>query len=183
MAGISKSGKIKNSVNPSLNSFIFFTISLFLSIIIIIISTTVFVTIVYVENTVNFAFFFMFLVAIFFSVSISFIAAWKILKDYPVIAGNLFSGKVIVVDHPRKEYVDKNRMEHKIDTSFFSETELLIIQLLKDNHDAMLQSNIASSINASKASISRAITSLENKGIVAKMRKGVTNEIILIETG
>jgi len=46
----------------------------------------------------------------------------------------------------------------------------------------MLQSEIAKTMNASKASISRAITSLENKGVIVRMRNGVTNEIILTET-
>jgi len=46
----------------------------------------------------------------------------------------------------------------------------------------MLQSKIVTTIEASKASISRTLTSLENKGVVVRMRKGVTNEVILIET-
>ena len=37
----------------------------------------------------------------------------------------------------------------------------------------MLQSDIVTTINASKASISRTLTALENKGVVVKMRKGV----------
>ena len=46
----------------------------------------------------------------------------------------------------------------------------------------MLQSAIVSQINSSKASVSRTLTALENKGIIVKLRKGVTNEIILDET-
>lgn len=50
------------------------------------------------------------------------------------------------------------------------------------HNNAMLQSAIVASSDISKASASRAITSLENKGVILKQRKGVTNEIILPET-
>ena len=70
------------------------------------------------------------------------------------------------------------RKRTNITTKFFSQTELDIIDLLMKNHNAMLQSAIVASSGISKASASRAIASLENKGVVSKRRKGVTNEYV-----
>jgi uncharacterized membrane protein len=54
--------------------------------------------------------------------------------------------------------------------------------MLKDNSNRMLQSAIVAATSTSKTTISRTLTSLEENGIIIKIRKGVTNEIILDET-
>ena len=70
----------------------------------------------------------------------------------------------------------------RVNSEYFTNLELEVIELIKNNGNKMLQSKIVTPIDASKASISRTLTSLENKGVVVRMRKGVTNEIILNET-
>ena len=70
----------------------------------------------------------------------------------------------------------------RVNSEYFTNLELEVIELIKTNGNKMLQSKIATTIDASKASISRTLTSLENKGVVVRMGKGVTNEIILTET-
>ncbi len=70
----------------------------------------------------------------------------------------------------------------RVNSEYFTNLELEVIELIKTNGNKMLQSKIATTIDASKASISRTLTSLENKGVVVRMGKGVTNEIIFTET-
>ena len=114
------------------------------------------------------------------AISISSIVGLK--KILPELISNIQGKKALVINYGERKAPEEVQMGEKIPDDLFSETELDIISLLKSNENRMLQSAIVSQINSSKASVSRTLTALENKGIIVKLRKGVTNEIILDET-
>jgi len=89
---------------------------------------------------------------------------------------------VFVSPFAEAQYSAKVPGREKLSTEFFTENELEIIELLLRNNNRLLQSSLVRSMSLSRASISRALTSLENNGIIVKVRKGVTNEIVMPET-
>jgi uncharacterized membrane protein len=73
--------------------------------------------------------------------------------------------------------IDRTRTENGISNLTVLESE--IVDALIKSHGRALQSQLVHSLGTSKATLSRALTALENKGMVVRIRKGVTNEIIL----
>lgn len=175
--------KMKTGNRQEMRYLIFYGISLLLSLIIVIISTTVFVVVIYLEGSVTSDFFYLFIGIIAANLAISGISLRGVIRSYPLLLPESRERRIFVMpgsDHdPRK---DAETSGVKLSRDYFTESELEIIDLLKGNRNRMLQSSIVASSRTSKASISRAISSLENKGVVIKIRKGVTNEIILSET-
>lgn len=171
--------RVRNETRP----LIFYGVSLLLSLIIIIIATTVFVAVIYIEGQVTQNFFFLFIGIIGANLVISGVSLRGIIKSYTIVFRKQGNQKTFIMpsqaDFSAHDLAPEKKMLNK---EYFSEVELEIIELLRNNKNQMLQSAIVGNIEASKASVSRALTSLENKDIIVKMRKGVTNEIILSET-
>ena len=60
-----------------------------------------------------------------------------------------------------------------------SRDEEEILDAIKKDGGRMLQNALVSSSRFSKAKVSRLVSDLENKGLITKRRRGVTNELIL----
>jgi hypothetical protein len=162
---------------------IFYGISLLLSLLIVVISITFFVVVVYLEGRVTDDFFYLFTGIVIVNLVISALSVKGLMTLYPLIQPEHTEYKTIVLSKLDGSYPSGNTASAiRINPEHFTDLELEIIDLINKNGNKMLQSDIVTTINASKASISRTLTALENKGVVVKMRKGVTNEIILTET-
>ncbi len=173
----------KTNESPIMKSLAFYIVSLFLSIIIIMISITILATVILLGYRLLSYYLYLIFAIISINIAIMAISLRGIMHIYPMFISHAGTEKIILVPRPEsQENVDKPPGKEILTTKFFSQTELDIIDLLMKNHNAMLQSAIVASSGISKASASRAIASLENKGVVSKRRKGVTNEIILPET-
>ncbi len=173
----------RNSRDNNLRSALFYGISLVLSLIIVVVSTTVFVVVVYLEGSVNQSFFILYIAVVATNIIISAFSIRKLMNMVPLLASGSRKPEIYFVPETGSNVKHEDSSGRNIlDEKYFTNAELEIIELLRKNNNRMLQSIIVSSSEASKASISRAISSLENKGIIIKMRKGVTNEIILSET-
>ncbi len=177
-----KAGSVNGRTNE-LRSALFYGISLLLSLIIVVVSVTVFIVVIFLEGSVSQGFFLLFLGIVASNILISGVSVWKLMKILPSFSrpgGDksfyLLNEKTAKGSRYEADFVREN-ME-----TYFTPPEVEIINLLKENGNRMLQSSLVSSMGASKATISRAVTSLENKGAVIRVRKGVTNEIILSET-
>jgi uncharacterized membrane protein len=174
---------IKKIHEPSImKSAAFYVISLFLSLIIIMISITIMTTVVLLGYRLLSYYFYLIFIIISINIVILAVSLRGIIHIYPLF---ISQGKEKIILIPRPESgknIEKPPGKEILTTEFFSQTELDIIDLLMKHNNAMLQSAIVASSDISKASASRAITSLENKGVILKQRKGVTNEIILPET-
>ncbi|WMT51961.1 MAG: MarR family transcriptional regulator [Ferroplasma sp.] len=172
----------KANENSIVKSVVFYVISIFLSVIIIMISITIMTTVVLLGYRLNLYYYYLIFIVVSINIGILGVSLRGIIHTYPLFADHN-NGKIIMVPSPGPKKIDDNPPGKEIlTTEFFSQTELGIIDLLMKHGNVMLQSTIVSSSGISKASASRAITSLENKGVILKQRKGVTNEIILPET-
>ena len=172
----------KGNDNSIVKSIVFYVISIFLSVIIIMISITIMTTVVLLGYRLNSYYYYLIFIVISINIGILVISLRGIIHTYPLFADHN-KEKIILMPSPEsKKTDDKPPGKEILTTEFFSQTELDIIDLLMKHNNAMLQSTIVSSSGISKASASRAITSLENKGVILKKRKGVTKEIILPET-
>ena len=161
---------------------VFLLASLFLSIIISAVVVAIFAAVVYMGGPINNFQIILFLLILSVNVSISIGSIIWILNIFPTVFDNFQGKRPVVINYGEKLTSEAGSNEEKIPGDLFSETELDIINMLKSNGNRMLQSAMVPLIHTSKASVSRALTALENKGIIVKMRKGVTNEIVLDET-
>jgi len=162
---------------------IFYGISLLLSLLIIVISVTFFVMIIYLAGKVSSEFLYIFISVIIANLAISALSIRGLMSLYSSLQSEHADHRTIVFSMNNEGHASAERpAAPNLNPEYFTDLELEIIDALKNHGNRILQSDLAKTINASKASISRAITSLENKGIVVRMRKGVTNEIILVET-
>ncbi|MDS0257348.1 hypothetical protein ApAK_06670 [Thermoplasmatales archaeon AK] len=62
---------------------------------------------------------------------------------------------------------------------FFSSLEVEVIEALRRKGNHILQNRLTLDLGISKATVSRVLSSLERKGAIIRVRKGVTNEVIL----
>ncbi len=162
---------------------LFYGISLLLSLILVIISTTVFIVVIYLEGSVGQSFFFLFIGILASNLLISGFSLMKLLKVLPAFSANGTGRNVYKLNEKGSNSITGHQgINTESIEAYFTSAELEIIELLKENGNRMLQSSMVSNLGTSKATISRAISSLENKGAVIRLRKGVTNEIILSET-
>ncbi|CAC12621.1 hypothetical membrane protein [Thermoplasma acidophilum] len=168
----------------ALRMAIFYGISLLLSLLIIVVSITFFIMVIYLEGKVSSQFLYIFISIIIANLAISGLSVRGLMSLYVFLQSERTDQRTIVLSKsPESHGTANDHLASKVNPDYFTDLELEIIDALKGHGNRMLQSEMARSISASKASISRALTSLENKGIIVRMRKGVTNEIILIETG
>ena len=169
-------------MNEKIRRTAFLLVSLFLSVIISAVVISIFTAVVYLGGIISNIQMILFLLILGVNVAISISSIVGLKKILPELISNIQGKKALVINYGERKAPEEVSMGEKIPGDLFSETELDIISLLKSNENRMLQSAIVSQINSSKASVSRTLTALENKGIIVKLRKGVTNEIILDET-
>lgn len=167
----------------ALRMAIFYGISLILSLLIIVISITFFIIVIYLEGKVSSEFLYIFISIIIVNLVISGFSIRGLMGIYVLFQPERKDQRTIVLSKGSEIHnTATETTATSVNPDYFTDLELEIIDVVKKHGNRMLQSEIAKTINASKASISRALTSLENKGVIVRMRKGVTNEIILIET-
>ena len=174
---------MSNGKKSGLHNALFYGISLMLSFVIIVVSTSVFLVVIYLEGRVDESFFFLYLGIMATNLAVSIVSIRQLLALIPVLSLLNKNAKVHYI--PEKTFgndISGTATKVYIDEVYFTEAEKEIIYLLMKNNNRLLQSRLVSSVGASKATISRTISSLENKGAIVKLRKGVTNEIILSET-
>ena len=169
-------------MNEKIRRTAFLLVSLFLSVIISAVVISIFTAVVYLGGIISNIQMILFLLILGVNVAISIGSIFGLKRILPELISNIQGKKALVINYGERKAPEEVSMGEKIPGDLFSETELDIISLLKSNENRMLQSAIVSQINSSKASVSRTLTALENKGIIVKLRKGVTNEIILDET-
>ncbi|MFG1520047.1 MAG: MarR family transcriptional regulator [Thermoplasmataceae archaeon] len=181
-----KDGTVKNqkAENKSVQAsygfklLILHAISLVTSILIITVSTSIFVTVIFIRGAVSASFFYLFIAIITSNIVVSAFSLRGMVRIYSILFQKRFTYINDEVRKSTQQTFDKPEFKRE----FFSNAELEIIDMLKDNSNRMLQSAIVAATSMSKTTISRTLTSLEEKGIIIKIRKGVTNEIILDET-
>ena len=169
-------------MNEKMRRTAFLLVSLFLSVIISAVVISIFTAVVYLGGIISNIQMILFLLILGVNAAISISSIVGLKRILPELISNIQGKKALVINYGERKAPEEVSTGEKIPDDLFSETELDIISLLKSNENRMLQSAIVSQINSSKASVSRTLTALENKGIIVKLRKGVTNEIILDET-
>ena len=161
----------------------FYSISLLLSLLIIVISVTFFVIVVYLEGRVTEDFFYLFIGVLIINLAISALSIKGMMTLYPMFQPEHTEYRTVFLSKPDEVRPTANSDSMaEMNPEYFTDLELEIIDLLKKNGGKMLQSKIVTTVNVSKASTSRTLAALENKGVIVKVRRGVTNEIILTET-
>lgn len=174
----------RNSVHELsvFRNILFYAISLLLSLMIIVMAATIMAVMYSLNGSVTTDLLALFFIIISVNVMVAAFSLRGIMKLYPVLAHSMGNQRVI-----RTSAVGKGSEDNGIGLKFteenFTGLELEIVGLIRQNRNSMLQNRIVASTGSSKATVSRALDSLERKGAVIKVRKGVTNEIILVEKG
>ena len=161
---------------------VIYGVSLILSILIIVISITVFIVIIYIGGSVSGTFFYLFIIIVASNFTIAGFSLRGLTRIYPALILEPRGKRSAFADVTIRRTTEQSVEKPELKREYFTETELEIIDLLKKNGNSMLQSAIAAATAMSKTTISRTLTSLQDKGIIMKIRKGVTNDIILLET-
>lgn len=169
-------------MDEKIRRMVFLSGSLFLSVMIIAVVVAIFSAVVYIGGKIDSIQMLLFLFILSVNIVISIGSIEGIMKILPSLINNIQAKRPVVINYAKKVASEGDSIDEKAARELFSETELDIIHLLKSHENRMLQSAMVPLINTSKASVSRALTALENKGIIVRMRKGVTNEIVLDET-
>lgn len=168
-------------MDEKIRRMVFLSGSLFLSVMIIAVVVAIFSAVVYIGGKIDSIQMLLFLFILSVNIVISIGSIEGIRKILPSLINNIQAKRPVIINYG-KVSSEGDSIDEKAARKLFSETELDIIHLLKSHENRMLQSAMVPLINTSKASVSRALTALENKGIIVRMRKGVTNEIVLDET-
>ncbi len=161
---------------------VIYAVSLILSILIIVISITVFIVIIYIRGNVSGTFFYLFIIIVVSNFTIAGFSLRGLTRIYPALIMEQRDKRSVFTDVAIRGATEQSAEQPELKREYFTETELEIIDLLKKNGNSMLQSAIAAATAMSKTTVSRTLTSLQDKGIIIKIRKGVTNDIILVET-
>lgn len=161
---------------------VIYAVSLILSILIIVISITVFIVIIYIRGNVSGTFFYLFIIIVASNFTIAGFSLRGLTRIYPALILEPRDKRSAFTDVAIRGATEQSAEQPELKREYFTETELEIIDLLKKNGNSMLQSAIAAATAMSKTTVSRTLTSLQDKGIIIKIRKGVTNDIILVET-
>lgn len=160
----------------------FYLLSLFLSIILILVSTAVLITVAYLAGHIAPFTLYLLIVIVASNVAIGAVCIRGVLITYSALPIFSMNQHILAVPSKNNALGEKIPGKEKLTSEFFSEPELKVIDLLIKNNHSMLQNAIVQNMNMSKTSVSRVIASLENKGIIVKVRSGVTNKIIMPET-
>ncbi len=166
-----------------MRTLLFYGLSLILSLITIVVAATVFIIVLYINGSVSPSLISLFILVAAINIAILSISVRGVIKLYPLLSQAAVTQRVVIIDHAADAPISETGTNDRIlDEKYLTSHEAEIISLLRENSNRMLQNSITSSLPTSKATISRALTSLENKGVIIRVRKGVTNEIILSET-
>ena len=168
-------------MDEKIRRMVFLAGSLCLSVMRIAVVVAIFSAVVYIGGKIDSIQMLLFLFILSANIVISIGSIEGIRKILPSLINNIQAKRPVIINYG-KVSSEGDSIDEKAARKLFSETELDIIHLLKSHENRMLQSAMVPLINTSKASVSRALTALENKGIIVRMRKGVTNEIVLDET-
>jgi len=75
---------------------------------------------------------------------------------------------------------ERKNVESKITEQLLTNDEKEMIEVIKKNKGAITQKEITNLLDFPKARVSRVITKLEQKGLIKKVKYGMTNKILLI---
>ncbi len=165
--------------NTPQRMLLFYAVSLLLSLITIVVATTLFIVVIYINKTVSTPFLLLFALVMAINLGILLLSLRGVLKHFYLLYEGSGRHKIVIGNQVKTSLTPRSSS----DESYLTQTEAIIIDLIRDNNGRILQNSIPSALKISKASVSRALTSLENKGFIIRIRKGVTNEILLSETG
>ncbi len=176
-----KDAKPGHSDSPG-TSLVFYSVAFILIVSIVVVSTGILVLLSYA----GFGFSFLILYLYVFSVAGSAIALALslrgLIRSYQSILNSASSpGKTIILGATAVDYNLKEQVQTDPE-SYYSPAEREIIDLIRDHGGSILQSSLVSASTLSSATVSRTITALENKGVLLRIRKGVTNELHLVES-
>ncbi len=158
---------------------LFYAVSLLLSLITIVVATTLFIVVIYINKTVSTPFLLLFALIMAINLGILFLSLKGVLKHFYILYERGGKQRIVIGNRGRTSINPGS----SLDESYLTKTEANVIDLMRENNGKILQNSITSTLHISKASVSRALTSLENKGFIIRIRKGVTNEVLLSETG
>ncbi|MDA8142841.1 MAG: MarR family transcriptional regulator [Thermoplasmatales archaeon] len=105
-----------------------------------------------------------------------------LIRSYQAVLNSISGpGKTIILGAAAVDH-NLGQQGHATPESYYSPAEREIIDLIRDHGGSILQSSLVSASTLSSATVSRTITALENKGVLLRIRKGVTNELHLVES-
>lgn len=165
--GIVKDRKAENKTVQESYGFkllIIYAISVVTSILIITVSTTIFVTVIFIRGTVSATFFYLFIAIIASNIVVSAFSLRGMVRIYPILVQRPFQKRFTYINEEVRKSMQQTSDKPELKREFFSNAELEIIDMLKDNSNRMLQSAIVAASSMSKTTISRTLTSLEEKG-------------------
>ncbi len=182
-----RSSKLKSGAKPGHSdgpgiSLVFYSIAFILIVSIVVVSTGILALLSYA----GFGFSFLILYLYVFSVAGSAIALALslrgLIRSYQAILNSSsISGKTIILGAAAIVH-NSGTQGQATPEIYYSPAEREIIDLIRDHGGRMLQSSLVLASALSSATVSRTITALENKGVLLRIRKGVTNELHLVET-
>lgn len=99
--------------------------------------------------------------------------SWVLMFSFG-IASLIFGMGIYLMFNPLKK-----QMAQKVQRSKLGEDEQIVYDLLKDNEGSMYQSELVKSTGFSKVKMTRTLDRLEQKKIVDRKRRGMTNIVVL----
>lgn len=101
-------------------------------------------------------------------------------QDYQILLGLIFAMVLLVILYYFKLNHKKSKKK-KSEDKFLTERQKQIVSYIENKKEPVAQAELQRELKFPKASLSRNIDSLVNKGILKKGRKGMTNLIYLVE--
>ena len=176
MKDLGFSGKVRSRDGRGpFRKLVFYGISLLLSLLVIVTSTSVYFVLSFMEGSMNWYLFYLYLAILTCNMLVAGVSLAGALRSYMALEKT--GSHVIFAGDVSPGLIDRTRTENGISNLTGLESE--IVDALIKSHGRALQSQLVHSLGTSKATLSRALTALENKGMVVRIRKGVTNQIIL----
>ena len=102
--------------------------------------------------------------------------SWYILGAFFLVSIALAIG-VLMIFTPEQE--NKKEEYKKVDMTKLDAEEQKIIRLLEEKEGSTYQSDLIKETGHSKVKITRTLDKMENKGILEKKRRGMTNIVVL----
>ena len=166
---------------PDSRVLVIYAVFLLVSLLVVSVATTALITLVLIEGAIPEADFYIFLGSMGSSLTVAILSLRAVVREYLRAGPRTVRRTTFVLQRPAR-YLDQNSQAAKYDPGMLSDLENGLLNILQRNNGRMLQSKIVQEMGISKVSVSRGLGSLENKGIIVRVRRGVTNEILLDET-
>ncbi|MGC8609520.1 MAG: helix-turn-helix transcriptional regulator [Thermoplasmata archaeon] len=138
------------------------------------VSTSIIASMISMNMKIALSAYMLYIVVIATDIVIMYAGIMKIVKEYHKVSDRLIELKYM--SGVQSTFENKNDANSKIK---LNEKEEMIIELLRKNSGRTTQNVLVKSTGLSPASVSRLLLSLENKDIIERKRKGMTNEILL----